>query len=255
MANVAAVLETQKSLETMLMRRMTDLEAQLHTKTTSPKEDKDKLTLFQEEFNSFKVLVISIFKLLRQQISEILKAVDTMETRQRQKCLLFSGVPEKSEENLSVTVVTLFQRHLGLTDVSNNCVKTSYRLGRFIEGRTRPIVVQFSNITSRSLVWKNKTKFKGSSLVLHEFLTKERQAAFKTARDHFGVNKVWTSNGTVCISTPDNSVVRLISLDELNKVITKFPRTSPVAGALDVEPSQILKPVQTRAKRVNKNVK
>ncbi|CAG9789229.1 unnamed protein product [Diatraea saccharalis] len=247
MANVAAVMETQKCLESMLLKKMNEMESQL--KSVSPKQDMDRISQIEGEFRSFKDLVYTTFSLLRQQISEILRSLDETEMRHRQKSLLLSGVAERSDEDLFATTISLFQRHLGLSDI-NDIIKRCYRLSRYSEGHVRPIVVQFSNQTCRSTVWKNKTKLKGSSMVLHEFLTKNRQVIFKSARDHFGMTKVWTLNGSIYILTPDGNRVRLTSSDELDKIKKQFPKP-PTSTSTTTQASN-LKLVQSRSRRVNK---
>ncbi|KAL4719520.1 hypothetical protein ACJJTC_012619 [Scirpophaga incertulas] len=205
---------------------MNNLEAQLQSPL--PKKDVDRSQI-QEEFYSFKNVV--------------------------QKCLLLSGVPERSDDDLITSTVTLFQRHLGLSNITADSVKSCYRLGKYTEGRSRPIVVRFSNLSCRSSVWKDKTKLKGSSLVLHEFLTKSRQATFRAAREHFGMKNVWTSNGIVCIVTPDNSRERIVSIEELGKIVSKFPKASSVSSSANVDQLQSPKPLQSRPKRGKKNAK
>ncbi|CAG9792355.1 unnamed protein product [Diatraea saccharalis] len=153
--------------------------------------------------------------------------------RHRKKCLLLSGVSENDEENLTLTTVSIFQRHLGLTDFKSVNLKVCYRLGRFGEGHSRPIVIHFANEASKLTVWKNKTKFKGSSLVVREFLTKSRQATFKAAREHFGMSNAWTLDGNVCILTPDGKRIRLTTMQELGKITAKFPKPSTSAKVID----------------------
>ncbi|CAH0401913.1 unnamed protein product [Chilo suppressalis] len=270
MASVAAVLETQKFLESILMKKMGDLEAQL--KSSSSKKDGDNLLKIQEEFNTFKNVVHNILQLLRQQITEVIKSVDAVKTRHRQKCLLLSGLPEKSDAELANNAVSLLQKHLGLCEITGESIKACYRLGRYKEGRNRPVVIEFTGQHIRSLIWKNKTRLKGSDLVLEEFLTRSRQSAFRAAREHFGMKSVWTSSGNICISTPDGNKVRILSMDELNMLTTRFPKPSPVATVLSEEssvvlevselstalsddPTQSSKAIQTRSKRVNKSSK
>ncbi|KAL4708731.1 hypothetical protein ACJJTC_002566 [Scirpophaga incertulas] len=100
-------------------------------------------------------------------------------------------------------------------------------LGAYSDGRNRPIVIRFCMGVVRGQVWKAKTKLKGSGLVLAEFLTKDRQTLFQTARKHFGLSNVWTSNGSVHVKTPDGTRHRVATLKELNCLVEQHPTSSP----------------------------
>ncbi|KAL4710114.1 hypothetical protein ACJJTC_016516 [Scirpophaga incertulas] len=164
---------------------------------------------------------------LRQQIDYVVSSVDSLELRQRRKYLLLSGVPEVSDEKVLETSLLLLQKHLGLQDLNCNSFKYCHRLGAYVEGRKRPIVLRFSTGIIRAQVWKAKTKLKGSGLVLAEFLTKNRQALFQTVRKHFGISNLWTSNGSVHVKTPSGSRHRVASMNEFNRLVELHPIYAP----------------------------
>lgn len=256
MASVSAVLETQKSLEAMLLKKMDDFQDQL--RSSSPRKDKsDKVAQLQSEFSTFRDYVCDILRMLRQQISEVLRSVDDIEMRHRQKYLLISGVTDKANEDLPVTISSILHRHFGLTDLSAGSLKKYYRLGTFSEGRTRPIAVCFSDYKVRSSIWKNKTKLKGTSVVVHEFLTKPRQALFHAARKHFGISNAWTSEGNIFVKTPDGSRQRISTHDELMFATTKFPAANQPSdvAAERVTPGVSVKPAPSRSKRTIRTIK
>lgn len=79
----------------------------------------------------------------------------------------------------------------------------------------RPILLRFKDIAMRKLVWRAKTKLKGTSYVLSEFLTRQRQATFAAARKLFGVRSVWTVDGNINIKLPDGKRRRVLSHEDV----------------------------------------
>ncbi|XP_075990299.1 uncharacterized protein LOC142985945 [Anticarsia gemmatalis] len=79
-------------LEESFSKRMAELEAQLQTGAA-----KDKVAKVAEEFRTFRELMFGVLGLLRQQISECARMVDSIETRHRRKDLLFLGIPESAK--------------------------------------------------------------------------------------------------------------------------------------------------------------
>ncbi|CAG9790251.1 unnamed protein product [Diatraea saccharalis] len=259
MTNIATVFETQKSLESALMRRMEEFESQLKSSSSSSSE-KAQVPQLHNEFKSFKQLVWNILSLLRQQIGEVLISLDQQEARHRSKFLLLRGVPEKPDDELCSTTVSLLQKHLGVKELQSSSIRSFYRLGSLTKGRVRPVIVRFTDHTLRSAVWKCKTKLKGSSLVLREFLTKTRQTLFYEARRHFGMSNVWTADGNILIKTPNGDRLKITCNNELSAAIKKFPGTAMAdeaeAGASSVGSARFdSKPAQIRSIRIVKIVK
>ncbi|CAG9790317.1 unnamed protein product [Diatraea saccharalis] len=219
MANVATVIETQKSLESALMHRMKEFEDKLKSSSSN----KDKVPQLEEEFKSFKEIVWSVVSLLRQQINEVLRTVDQLESRHRSKHLLFCGVPEEPNEDLKTAVTTLLRKHLGIREIEPSSIKLCHLLGAPAVGRSRPVVFRFFNSNLRATVWKLKTKLKGSSLVLKEFLTKPREAVFHAAPSHFGIPNVWSADGNIFVKTPDGHRLRVVCSDELDTIVRQYP--------------------------------
>lgn len=193
-----------------LNQRMADFEA--HLKATSPGAD---LSGLHKDFNAFKEHVWSVLSALQLQIAEVSRTVDTIEMRHRKKFLLLGGVPEKPNEKVSESVVPILQSKLGLTEVTPSSLTVCHRLGSASEGRCRPILLRFVDSNIRGEIWRNKTKLKGSSYVVSEFLTRHRQSAFVTARKLFGVTNVWTTDGIINIKLPDGKRRRAFSVEEV----------------------------------------
>lgn len=226
MAHVAEIRFAQKSLEDIVNQKMDDLKSQLQTGGTA----KDTVAKVAEEFRVFRELVYNIFKLLRKQIEECAHSVDAIETRQRRKALIFTGVTEADKENCSMVALGILQDKMGLKDVTVDSLRSCHRLGSSGKDRPRPLLVRFASLDTRSAVWRAKTRLKGSSIATRKFLTKTRQAVFTSARLHFGLRGTWTQDGIVVIKTPDGRQ-KITTMQELQSLLQKYPKASSGTAA------------------------
>lgn len=83
--------------------------------------------------------------------------------------------------------------------------------------KPRPILIHFSNYSEKQKVYGNKKMFKNSGFSVCEYLTKIRSAVYKNAKDKFGYNNVWTTDGTILIKHK-NRIHRVTSQEELNGI-------------------------------------
>lgn len=250
MTTIADIAETQRLALTSLSQRMADFEA--HLKASPPGAN---LSDLYKDFTSFKDHVWSVFSVLQQQLMEVSKGIDSIEMRHRKKFLLLGGVPEKPDEQLTDTVLSIMQCNLGLVHLQSSSLTVCHRLGTASEGRPRPILFRFSDPAVKTEIWKSKTKLKGSSFVLSEFLTRQRQVAFTTARKLFGVTNVWTLDGTIHIKLPDGNRRRVFSHEEVmvlgrehGKSLQTEAPSAPKATAKIPSPSPVVQ-VSVRPKR------
>ncbi|XP_047996049.1 uncharacterized protein LOC125233920 [Leguminivora glycinivorella] len=160
--------------------------------------------------------------LLRQQIEVINNTVDNIEMRHRRKYLLFGGVAEAANENISEVIVTVCQQDMSLPEVTSNSILVCHRIGGKA-GRPRPVLVRFSDYAVKNAVWAKKTALKGTSVVLSEFLTRQRQSLFLAARRHFGVRSVWSLDGNIYIKVSSGKKERVTTSDQLQALIAQHP--------------------------------
>lgn len=191
------------ALTELFTSKMSEFQQDLH-KTASPVSTSP----LASEFHQFKSLILSLLNTLQRQVEFLATNIDRQEMRRRQKCLLFHGVPEQKTEDLKTSITGLIGKHLVLPNFSSSCIKTSYRLGKSSD-KPRPIVVKFSDISTRDTVWFAKGKLKGSGITQSEFLTKDRHDAFLEARQRFGISKCWSRNGWIHIIGPDGARHRI----------------------------------------------
>lgn len=249
--------EIAEGLESNLLKRMEEFEAQISPGKSALKD----VSQLCSEFSAFKNIVWSILKLLRQQISEINKSIDTSEMRHRRKFLVLSGVPESPNEDLNCTVMGILQGNLTMHDLSQADMRSCYRLGAVRDGQTRSILIKFADVCTKNNVWQKKSLLKGSTFVLSEFLTRTRQTVFIAARSAFGMRNVWTLDGNILVKLPNGNRRRIQSNAELNaliasygkkvqvpvesvsvesgsKTLTTSPRKSKQPNPLKIEPSK-----------------
>lgn len=261
MPNFEEIVEKQNTIESRLFQRMNEFEVLI--KSNLPN---DSLENVRKELFTFRNYVQDIFNLLRQQISEAMQLVDVIEMRHRRKFLLLSGVEEKPDEDVNVIISNVLKQNLQLSPSLH--ISVAYRLGKKSNERNRPILFRLEDFNMRTLVWKKKSLLKGTSLVLHEFLTSQRKALFIEARKHFQMKNVWTTNGIIHISLTSGKIERIICSDDLKKLLSRqdFISDKSVPIQLACEDSSILpsmqvgqstsqpgQPKQSRPKRTNKN--
>lgn len=222
MSQLADIQAAQSSLEESFSKRMAQLEAQLHTGGNA----KETVARVSEEFRTFRGLMFSMLGLLRKQISECVKMVDVMETRHRRKALIVLGVPEAIKEDCTKTLLDVFDKKMGLGDMTASSIQSCHRIGTTSKERRRPVLIRFSSAEVRAEVWKAKSRLKGSGFTVREFLTRTRQTTFSMARQHFGVAACWTQDGNIIVKPADDSRHKITSPDELEPLIARYPKTT-----------------------------
>ncbi|KAF9412059.1 hypothetical protein HW555_009318 [Spodoptera exigua] len=242
MPQLDEVLSVTKTVEEKLMAKMEEVQAQIQCASTA----KDTVAKIAEEFRTFRQLVYQMLGLLRNQIHECSKQVDAVETRHRRKALVINGIVEAEGEDCGKLILDLLNHKLSL-GLEQSSIKSCHRLGGINKDHCRPILVHFNNIQTKASVWRLKTKLKGSPVSMKEFLTRCRQAVFGRARQHFGMRSCWTQDCIITIKTADGKRHKVTSMDDLNALITRFPRNtraSPVelsTGSSEVEAGGSLK--------------
>ncbi|KAF9818359.1 hypothetical protein SFRURICE_017781 [Spodoptera frugiperda] len=96
----------------------------------------------------------------------------------------------------------------------------------------------FASTDDKMKVWKAKAGLKGSSVVIKEFLTRTRQSVFERARQHFSMRACWTNNGVIHIRAPDGSRHKVTSMDGLDPLLSKYPRTQGKSPSVGKRPAE-----------------
>lgn len=216
MTSLELIMEQQRTLEATISQRFAELDTAVkstpHTHTT--------ISSLSKEISCFKEQVHSMLLLLRQQIESVSNAVDSIEMRHRRKYLLFGGIQEVANENIAETVAAICQQNLLLTNVTPDAITVCHRIGSQSD-KPRFVLVRFGNANIRNSIWAKKSALKGSSIVLSEFLTRQRQTVFVAARRHFGMHNVWTLDGTIHVKLPSGGKERVYTSEQLQLLTSK----------------------------------
>ncbi|KAJ4430577.1 hypothetical protein ANN_19165 [Periplaneta americana] len=126
--------------------------------------------------------------------------IDDLEQYQRRQCLRIFGVAEEATEETEKIVMEVAQR-IGV-DVQPHDIDRSHRVGRrdISNNRPRPIIAKFVSYRKRSEMFSNKKRLKGSGVTLRDDLTAMRHNILKEAITKFGLNNVWTLDGTIIVN-------------------------------------------------------
>ena len=139
---------------------------------------------------------------LRKRLSQLEQLMDDNEQHGRNRNLVLKGVPEQqNQRNGNYEKTTeLFVNSINqntTVKIDKKDIERSHRLGRFQEGKTRPIIARFKDETQKIFVYRNKKQFKGKGQSIAENLTKRRQTLYNAACDKLNYKNVWTIEGRI----------------------------------------------------------
>lgn len=206
----------------LIENRMNDYDAKLEKLSSSTPEKQMDVATLSLDFAEFKASVWKMFTLMKSQMELLSLGLDRHEAYIRRKVILFHGVPEESDENVSGIIMNTINTKMGITHIATKDIVTCHRLG-LNRGKPRPVLVRFHEYHHRHLVWSNKTMLKGSGLTISEFLTVSRHRVFMEARKHFGISNCWTADSKIIILLPDKIRRKIETRSDLQKLITQFP--------------------------------
>jgi len=150
---------------------------------------------------------------LKLQLSE---RCDELEQYQRRNCLRIFGKGEEEGEDTDCIAIEVAKKigvQLDLTDIDR-----SHRVGRKVDGRTRPIIVKFVSYRKRREVFNAKKQLKNTGVTIREDLTRMRLDLLRDAISRFGEKNVWTSDGFV-IAKVNNKKIRISSQTDLHRIV------------------------------------
>lgn len=224
MTSLEAIAAAQGALEVTFAQKFSQLETAV--KSASP----PNIDSLSAELQHFKETTMAMVNAIRQQISALSNAVDNIEMRHRRKYLMFAGVQESDNENPADVVAALCRERLQLADVTSSSFSVCHRMSAVVEGRPRSILVRLNNPMLRQAIWQKKTAFKGTSIVLSEFLTRQRHSVFIDARKQYGMRNVWTADGTILVKTSNGKLHRVVTALQLEQLISRHPPPAPASS-------------------------
>ncbi|KAJ8704305.1 hypothetical protein PYW08_013030 [Mythimna loreyi] len=225
------LVHSMAELEKLFSSRMNDYEDKLQRATAGTGTTHSDLTSLSKDFCDFKSFVYKTLTHFKTQIESLSLSLDSHETYMRRKVLLFHGIPEKSGEKLSDTILHTITKQLKIEDFKLEYLNVCHRLGT-PQAKTRPVLVRFGIMEHRRTVWDAKTTLKGSGITISEFLTKSRHQVFVAARKHFSINSCWSAEGKIVVLTPDKTRRKITTMGELHSLIALFPTAAGAATSI-----------------------
>lgn len=157
---------------------------------------------------------------LKSQLMEANAKVESLEQYSRINNLRLYGVKEEKDENIMAVVTKVCTDKLNIT-VRPEDIDIAHRL-RAKENGIRPIIIRFVNRTIKKLIYKNKSKLKGTKIVLKEDLTPFRVSLLKKLSKVAPTNAFWTNDGIVFCKS-DNKIYRINSFNDISRVWSSDP--------------------------------
>ena len=123
-----------------------------------------------------------------------------LEQYTRRENLRFNNIKEMEKEDCKAMIYDILQRDLEL-DTSLIRFHAVHRVGKLMQGKTRPIIARFVSREDRNLVWAKRGKIKQSTVHHDAYITEdfaraiqeERKVLIKAmikARDDLGMDNV-----------------------------------------------------------------
>ena len=194
--------------------QMTEFQKQLNSTSNSASPTAN----IAVQFNMFRSFVLNALESLQNQVQLLTKQCDNFEMHSRRKILLVHGVVEDKNSDTASHVMQVLAEHLKVPDLCIDDVSRCQRLGRVSQGKPRPILIKFRDLSLRNQIWYSKASLKNTGITLSEFLTKTRHEVFMVARQRFGISKCWTKGGNIIIIGPDNKRHSVVSCAELDNI-------------------------------------
>ena len=166
------------------MASIDDVISRLDKMTTTLNDVKTQVTTTNEKFDS----VTPKINALERDMSAVKKEVVALKERTIQleayiKCdnLIFGGLTESNPEDCENKVKFLISNSLKLPCEDMKFVR-AHRLGKYVPGKVRPIIVRFHFFGDRQSVWKARGELKDTNFWVSEDFPKEIQERRRTLK-------------------------------------------------------------------------
>ncbi|XP_045480093.1 uncharacterized protein LOC123684736 [Harmonia axyridis] len=155
---------------------------------------KDEWNSLQEENDMLKSQIVD----LQRENTMIEQRLNLLDQQSKCKTLRLLGLEDKRGENLAETLKRTLNSNLSLQQ-DDLQIEHCYRLKNKSDkpNSTGAVLIHFSSMKSRDEVYKNKSKLRGSKLILTENLTSHNYALLKKCTSKLGTRNVWTWNGSI----------------------------------------------------------
>lgn len=152
------------------------------------------------EIDAFKTSMSGCFQTVNNLVQSLEFKQEEMEAYSRRNCLLFHGIQEQPEEEVTDVMVN-FINNMAIPNfkMSAALIDDIHRLGPRKSNSTkpRPIIIKFMSYVQRKKIWEEKRRLKGTSSLITESLSKCRMDLYNKTKMIIGKFKTWTFNGRV----------------------------------------------------------
>ena len=172
---------------------------------------KENFVALENEKNTLQTEV----KILQKTNNELSTKMNDLEQYTRRNNLRIFGIQEVSGDwetssQSEEKIIDLIQQKLNLPHITSDHIEACHRVGRYREGKNRPIIVRFLSRKTKEIIIKERKKLKGSGVIIAEDLTKVNAAWFfeikSIGKSIPSVSSVWTQNGETYIYGPAGKV-------------------------------------------------
>ena len=156
---------------------------------------------------------------LAEKVSNLSVQADKQEQHSRGNCLLINGLEENRNEDTDTLSINIINKHFGL-DIQPSDIDRTHRICNKIKAskKSRAIINKFTWYNNRKKVFMNKRKSNGKNISVTESLTSLRISKLKDARDKYGFNKVWASDGRIMVMEEGSTKLEVIYGKLLNQL-------------------------------------
>lgn len=152
-------------------------------------------------------------------IKNLLNKQEKLDEATRNHNIIFYGIQEREREICNKLILDILTETMKLK-VNEDVITTCFRIGKKISNKSRPILVKFSTVYYKELVYKSKKSLKPTNIVIREDLTPDKVKVLKATLNKVGRNgKIWTHHGNVYVKLNNSEqITRLASIQEVERL-------------------------------------
>ena len=168
---------------------------------------------------------------------ELRNSLEQYTRRDNFKIINLPGDHEKEtqEETESKVLSLVRQKKLGLTSFASGHISTTHRVGKYTQGRNRPVVVRLTTRKVKTEIFRQKKKLLKDNTFIYEDLTQLNTQRLFDLKKHPGVASAWSFQGKLFCKLPD---LRILCIEDGDTDQIDRLATASSARQADQERSQ-----------------
>ena len=115
---------------------------------------------------------------------------------------------EEASECLSKTM-GFFQSRLGVHDLSSTSIEIAHRLGKYVPGQDRVVIVRFMRRCDRSYILSQRRRLRGTNCSITEDLTHRNQRLLVRVKEALGQRNAWSWEGKIFANLPNGKIEQI----------------------------------------------